>query len=1812
MRRGASFLLAVLIFLSAIAVPSVTMPVWAEDDANPDTTSFAKLASAAAGFMSDAVAHKEWKTADGNKYAEVIGSNNRFSGEDATLVGGTAGGFLGFPDAKNCNGVTYNWLASTHAMSSVTYAYSALRQIGVEETTEPEEGGSTYKSKVNSFIVYAMYGRILSNIGLDSTGTEKKSLVAWAVGGLLSIGYNILNFVNSIFLYTLKALQFFNPFGWLPEFHKPGESIEVAEAADGELDLNQFTRIYNMLADTWVWTLVIPIFFVVLLVNLLLRKGTNKPQEIKKFLWRVFTMTLLFFVLGGVYNTVLDAMLAENTKGQGKLSPATKVMMATFFDFQTWCENAHMSLPSGVTLTADADGNISDETLLGARNLAVRLNYYALQCKLHGQVSGATGGSYDSLNWMQSAVENSSDQNTVDWNESILDSTVDFSTAAAEWVSDVLSRYGEGAKYKSSDWESYYKNKYLDYSNADDSDPQSPGNCISNILQHTDDALEWKVMGTEENYNTPGKQMVTGTGNVSFTNGGETYYYNYSCNPWSVWRGYATDPRNPLMGGGSGYIGRIDDNVTKIVGNNATSQLSPMSIYNYLSSNFTDTGITVYNPETTSSDYVRYSHNAVTLVGPSSLRVLYLLNAAVIMLCMAVIGVFYCFAIIISAVKRTISTVLSVPFAMLGSLRFSARIIYHVIMLVAEVIVTLLLYSLVFDVMTSMMTMVDTVFGQAIVGTSTMNDLVGSPAVPATTLLNVNAGTIMFSKLNLLPLDDGIAVKFSAMVLELVSNLLMLGLYIVFTIMLIRYRKVFVKSVDEMVGDWTMSFVPGARSNDMHMPDSSIKSGIAGKVAGAAGEAVGFGAAMKHSAKNAAGEDGASQDAVPDADAFGEAEAAETAEAGAEGAAAERATVSGEAAGGSMIEAAPDGTRITVPAGDVGTAGSDVVDKAAGEAALSQDSLASASTVSSTMTTAETGSEFDESGADRVGQNEIHVDVDGEDGDSSEFDAKAEDGDNGANAELMAGLDQLDKQLEQDAENKQDGYMPVEAVEQAKSDINGAKDAVDNVAGNSTGEAEKNAMAQALVVSSLTVGSLVANAATMGANAVAASELSDSEKSLVAASVVDNMRPEDISRNAVRDAAVDAVERATGSVSEEEKKNIRAMADKAYDEAKAAEKPSSLASNAAVFAASSMTDKPLTAEQQAKVAEAGRKAGEDMEQAMSQKGLNSREALKGAKAVATDTMTDEDKKAVFKAGDAAAANHVKKVMAAREQQLGRPLTQAEKADVAEAAKPGAAAAAAVAGANTLLERQGGHKLSKSRENSLYKQAERDAQKVIDKNSSPEEVGRKAADAAAGVLTGKRATADARAMATDMAGSQMQMGVRGTAAANAAVAAVNHSLASKGQGRLSESGADKVASLAMDDAASHVKSYEQLGRQAGQQGAQMIQRQGKTMPGMSKQDVRELGGMAGGTAAAAAVGTAVAVGAARQSAGQVGRASSTSPMDNDLTGTVFEQGPQQGQPQGGGQVKMSAKQTQAMIERMRQNAGQMTSTGKQVMAGTSFTGGSNPISSVRGGVNTLKSGYEMGKMGERTVKNAEVLQGSMSATPMTEKKAAKAADKLMKASAETKQMAREYKKDGKLKEARELYEQAGAMEARAEAISPGSSGRWNQKQSAASSKKAMKQAKKQVFRGALLASSDNVLLGAVGQGMRQGGYMRGYGVMQNAMRKQGAAQQRAGATIAAGSGDGTYITDSYREQLEMMNAIKWAGGGEMSPEKFAALTDAQKLTRYRAAKVSNARSGLSSVTPGMSTHETGVVDDSIFGAGLGGSYTGSTADEASDV
>lgn len=689
-----------------------------------------------------------------------------------------AGAFVGFIDEDYESGLigsTVSYLSG----SSQSRSYDSFKEQGLKD--------------------YVLYGHALSIFGLDSTANDTFDILSIArfIGGLLlMLVYTAALAADSFFAIVISILKTLNPFAWFmagvsnvsSSFSKWFDTTpETPSVLDG---VSQFiTGWYTALSDLGMY--VVFLLFFLSLGAMLLMWNSQKGRVGSVF--RTFATRLAFIcigipLLGGLYTASLD-LAAESSWGKNFTPAANQVIASTLVDFESWAVNSHLALPSGVTITVDTSDS-SSGVIDAGKSTSVRGIARAINCN-------------------NSALEDT-DSGNKGWTITLKNSSTAGSNNKVLGAYDVMSRYMNSAFYHASDFETTYKSTKIPAESKD-----------SIFMAIKDHSGKWKE------YIKPGEN------DNMFDNadgGKDTPYFNDgskgSFNP--DWSGKVVSySRSNDSSGDSTNAGGM--------GGANNGGLSSMSLYNYLTTSFSDSSVVTYSAHKATSSLVTQSHHSVNLIGDGMSSVLYWANAVIILFVITIIGLVYSLGLIINMIGRGIKMVSSVPFAMLGNMKAMAKVTTYTAMMVIEVLGTFFVYSLVIEILLSLSGIVETPLLEALSSRVGSTVLLGGTVIPGATAA-------------LPPMASNALITVGL----LVSSIL----YLWFGIKAIKLRKSIIKTIDEGVAAMidrifttnehggSMSNAQGAGQGITTAPTlgeraKSAAKQVAGGVAGGAGMAVG-------------------------------------------------------------------------------------------------------------------------------------------------------------------------------------------------------------------------------------------------------------------------------------------------------------------------------------------------------------------------------------------------------------------------------------------------------------------------------------------------------------------------------------------------------------------------------------------------------------------------------------------------------------------------------------------------------------------------------------------------------------------------------------------------------------------------------------------------------------------------------------------------------------------------------------------------------------------------------------------------------------
>lgn len=622
----------------------------------------------------------------------VVGSNTNDKHDDHKLKEmdekkpGIAGAYVGYGDSDKG---FYGYIASNTAKAVTSSSYDAWLNVG--------DNGSTY--------AYARYGHLLSDLGLDETGDATGSSMIRSTFGLFMQGtHSVAGFVPTIFEFSLKILRTLNPFRFLIKddttTYKESEyggsanglfdsgststdgSIKSgagavdkaitdnatgANAVDVTASAGALEPVTKVMTSIYSGTRaigflsIIPLLLVLLLWSMLMKRDMSGLK--------VFVIKFAFIITGVPLCAALYTGVLDQTLTAVQTNPAASRLVAcTFVDFQSWVQSSRLDLPSGVSLksvgksnssgdSTTAAGAASAETLRSLRDITFRINNAVYQFNFNPGMWDDNGHLKDNSH----------------------DSTVE------KQVNGLLQRYRSGDFYQASAWETSVNGALNKYHASELGATPSTSNANTNdgkvyqMYDETDEATDWmnrtvadnkKIFKGQKwnNFNIFGNGVLKSDSTAS-TRVDSTIKYNSGLGS-NNWTG---DMADPAVKGG----------------------LSSISMYNYLSSSFDDASISVYSAQKSTSEYTKKAHYAVNLIGSGALRVAYALNCVACLFAFVLIGVMYGLGMVISNLKRGISMLMQIPFAMMGAVRGIIQVVMYVFTMCIELLFTVYVYQFV-------------------------------------------------------------------------------------------------------------------------------------------------------------------------------------------------------------------------------------------------------------------------------------------------------------------------------------------------------------------------------------------------------------------------------------------------------------------------------------------------------------------------------------------------------------------------------------------------------------------------------------------------------------------------------------------------------------------------------------------------------------------------------------------------------------------------------------------------------------------------------------------------------------------------------------------------------------------------------------------------------------------------------------------------------------------------------------------------------------------------------------------------------------
>lgn len=600
-------------------------------------------------------------------------SDNQDSLAKCTPIMGNAGIMFGYAESKkdeededDDDGVLL-WLLSSATANSVNFPFESLRKIDSELASGTN----------NPSLGYGYFGYALSEMHLDETSESGGGFLSTILGGLLIIFYTISAAVGYLFNLVIGILLKLNPFTLLSSAFKDsavGNSDFWTENAVGKPIYEFVQNMITAVRET-AWVAIVLLFAITLITALIFkassnmgRNGNNIAGSIGKFFIRIVFLFLAIPFFGAAYTGALNYMKDPEGFGGNSYTAPNTAICKTIVDFENWALMQRLALPKDTSIKVNVkNGSIESDGTTAASTIALKIND-----NLGYEVSGSGSGS--SANKYKIDYEKINPSDRINKNTIVVDDSV-LALLRKYMANDTISPAAYEGALKAN---TKLSDKLRDIGDNDEA-------TVKAVFAGKDDAKgDLGVISISRNVPDNG----SGDGDTSLFNNATATYSN----------GLFKSKDDCKFG-----IKNLDlnsKNATAYIDRGHNQGLSCMSMFNYLNSKFSSSGIQVYSSEATASDYGREYHHSAVLVGESAAaRVANYIDCLVLLIAIAILGFVYALQLIILSIRNGFRMITSAPLAMIGSINFIGKFIVAFIVTILEIVVTIFLYSLFCDLL---------------------------------------------------------------------------------------------------------------------------------------------------------------------------------------------------------------------------------------------------------------------------------------------------------------------------------------------------------------------------------------------------------------------------------------------------------------------------------------------------------------------------------------------------------------------------------------------------------------------------------------------------------------------------------------------------------------------------------------------------------------------------------------------------------------------------------------------------------------------------------------------------------------------------------------------------------------------------------------------------------------------------------------------------------------------------------------------------------------------------------------------------------
>ena len=655
------------------------------------------------------------------------GTEQDFTKMISNANAGTAGGLLGYADIMSDDDAVVGWLTSSFTTASVQLTYDQLENI-------------TGSKEDNPFYAYAGYGEALNAMGLSKTVRGDSGKIGRQIAtGYIMFLYLVSLAISMLFSLAMKVIVLLNPFKlFMGVFGNVADlDLGILSAAAAQVEL-----IYKAIQDIALFVLL-PMFLVITVFTVLVFAKGQALKRFSRYALRVFMIFAGLPLIGATYTGIIEDL--EESISTGSMV-SEYLIYSSYVDFENWVKETRLGAPrEGYASGSEsirhprfvAEGSDSiDKMHNPSRTFILGLNAkqagnakaYDIYTQFKdGGLAGALG-SQGELEYKDAA-------------------DIKIGTSglySKQTAMDLLRRHFNNDKYSGSHYDGEVTGqvqKLLDGTTLDDDGNATNTELSANdteilrmftltasknrtwqkstdlkIKPHPDDPGDKKVQWWKEPVKFHASAHLLNPNEISANAFDFSHYPAHIYNNGALELKKFSDDKGDE---GSGYVfrsysledGAVDDGVPLNPDGTITGGLSPLAMYNFLNTTFSDSGLTIWSSDKSSSDQTRDSYAAVVHGGTGVTSVLRWMETATLMTSMNVLTIAFSIMMIqvaITGIPRILSGVFGTA---LGSIASITKLLVSTGVMLLQFLGMMFMYYLSENIIVGMMIQIDRFVG---------------------------------------------------------------------------------------------------------------------------------------------------------------------------------------------------------------------------------------------------------------------------------------------------------------------------------------------------------------------------------------------------------------------------------------------------------------------------------------------------------------------------------------------------------------------------------------------------------------------------------------------------------------------------------------------------------------------------------------------------------------------------------------------------------------------------------------------------------------------------------------------------------------------------------------------------------------------------------------------------------------------------------------------------------------------------------------------------------------------------------------------